>query len=252
MKLSEMLEYTASEYLDDRQVLVDGDNDDLWSDSFLVKQFNQAQRILARRAWCIIEYGVAPAGTIVLRTGVTLYPVHKSVLKVFDLTPSTQAYPIGRTEDLVLRSVSGSASEVLTAFETGEAAAREGTALTGAPTAAASDAGTRMVRVYPTPTSTENGVVVAMKIARLPIEWLTLEDTEAEPEVPEEWHLDICEYAAGKALTLPNSDGDQKPEGRRLLDAFDATVREARRDRQRFELGSSRWAFSSSTAMLNG
>ena len=248
MLLSEMLEYTAKEFLDDRTVLVDGDPDSLWSDSYLVRQFNQAQKILARRSWCIIEYGVAPAGIITLRTGISLYSVNKAVLKVFDSTPSTQTSPLGRTDDIVLRS--DTPYDDYDAFEVGEAAARASTE-TGAPRAMASDAGSRLVRVYPTPTATENGVKMALKIARLPLVELTLDDVDAEPEVPSQWHLDICEYAAGKALTLPMVDQDQKVEGRRLLDAFNETVKEARRDRVRFGLGTSRWAFSSSTAILD-
>ena len=47
MRLSEMLEYTAQQYLDDRTDLVDGDPDSLWSDEFLVRQFNEGQRRLA-------------------------------------------------------------------------------------------------------------------------------------------------------------------------------------------------------------
>jgi hypothetical protein len=89
-----------------------------------------------------------------------------------------------------------------------------------------------------------------MKVARLPIKELTLDDIDASPEVPEEYHLQLCEYAAGKALTLPNVDADQKPEGRRLLAAFDLIVKEARQERQRAEAGTNRWNFSSTTAVL--
>ena len=39
MNLADMLTYTASEFLDDRTVLLDGDEDSLWSDSYLVRQF---------------------------------------------------------------------------------------------------------------------------------------------------------------------------------------------------------------------
>ena len=94
MTLDDMLTYTASELLDDRTELVTGDNDDLWSDEYLCRQFNEAQKILARRAWVIIEYGTTPAGSITLRTGVSVYPLHKSVLRVYDGTPTaTQTAP---------------------------------------------------------------------------------------------------------------------------------------------------------------
>lgn len=248
MLLSEMLTHTAAELLDDRTTLVDGDNDSLYSDDFLVRMFNQAQKILARRAWCIIEYGKTPAGIITLRTGISLYDVHPAVLKVFDATPDDFSSPLGRTDDIILRT--DTAHDVFNAFEVGEAAVRAATE-TGSPRAIASDAGSRQVRVYPTPTSTENGVKVALKVARLPLVDLTLDDTEAEPEVPTQWHMDLCIYAAGRALTLPNVDGEQRTIGRDLLAEFNETVKEARRDRQRFEMGTSRWAFSSSTALLD-
>ena len=253
MLLSEMLTHTASEFLDDRADLVDGENDDLWSDAYLVRQFNQAEKILCRRAWAIIEYGKAPAGIFVLATDKVLYDLHPSILRVFDATPSTQTLPLGRSDDILLRDnslLNRGVDSDFTAYDVGELAALLGTSsYTGAPLAIATDAGTHQARVSPIPTSTQNGVVVALKIARLPINELTLDDTDASPEVDEQWHLALCEYAAGKALTLPTADSDQKVEGRRLLAEFAETVRLARQERVRAEMGSGRWGFSSSTAV---
>ena len=255
MTLDDMLTYCAKEFLDDRAELVDGENDDLWSDSFLCRQFNEAQRILARRAWVIIEYGTAPAGSIVLKTGVSTYPLHKSVLRVYDGTPTTQSAPLGRSEDANLRDtsvVTPYPADAFNAVELGSAASLTGgsATLSGAPLAFASDAASRTLRVSPPPTVDQNGLRVVMKVARLPIAELTLDDMTAEPEVPEEFHLACCEYAAGKALTLPNVDADQKAEGRRLLAAFDQVVKEARQERQRAEASNYRWNFASTTAVL--
>lgn len=255
MNLAELLEYCAKDFLDDRQVLVDGDNDDLWSDAYLVRVLNEAQRILCRRSWVIIETGVAPAGQVVLATGKVVYPLHKSVLRVFDAVPSTQTALLGRTGDAYLRDTSVGAHypyDAFSAWEVGEYAARAGTTTdSGAPTAIASDAGTRAIRIYPPPAAAQNGVVVSLKIARLPITYLTTDDMEASPEVPEDYHMAIAEFAAGKALTLPNVDADQKVEGRRLLEAFAVVVKEARQERQRAEMHANRWAFSSDTARLD-
>jgi hypothetical protein len=249
VNLAEMLEYTAGQYLDDRTILVEGDNDDLWSDAFLVRQFNRAQRILTRRSWVLIDTGHPTAGRITLATGKATYAWHKSVLFVFDATPSTQDYPLGRALDGQIKNATN--TNEFDAFEVGESASRAGTAETGTTLAFAPDAGTRMLRVYPTPTSTENGVVVTLKVARMPVTPLTLDATDAEPEVDEQWHEDICEYAAGKALTLPNIDGEQKAEGRRLLAEFNEVVRQARQERVRAEMGTGRWGFASTTAVLD-
>jgi len=244
-----MLEFCAAQWLDDRADLLDGDSDELWSDAVLVRLFNRAQKIMARRAWCIIEWGVPPAGTIVLATSKVLYPLHKSVLRVFDATPSTQTAPLGRTNDINLRNPYPPSAD---AFDIGESAAIAGTTLNipGAALAIATDAGTRMLRVAPEPAAAQANLRVDLKIARLPIKYLTLEDMEGEPEVPEEYHEDLCFYAAGKCLTMPNVDAAQKPEGRTLLDEFDAAVREARRDRQRAEYNGDRWTFASTAAAI--
>lgn len=256
MNLQAMLEYTAKQYLDDRTELVEGDNDDLFSDSFLVRQFNEAQNRLCRRAWVIIEYGTTPAGVITLVTGRSLYPYHKSVLRVFDATPTTQVSPLGRTEDIQLRNTNllglAPGSDAFDSYEVGERASLAGnlTNTAGPPLAIASDAGSRTIRVFPPPTADQNGLRLQMKVARLPLTYLTVDDTEAEPEVPEEYHVALCEFAAGKALALPNVDADQKPEGRRLLAEFDKLVHEARQERQRAEASTYRWGFASTTAVL--
>ena len=254
MKLSEMLEYTRS-YLDDSSgTLIEGDNDQLWSDSILVNFMNQAENLLCRRAWAIVQYGVAPAGTLVLATGKVLYELHPSVIKVFDITPSTQTLPLGRDTDLALRDTSllnRDPNSDFTAYELGESAALAGvSSLSGATDAFGTDAGTRMVRIYPPPAAAQNGVMMSMRIARLPITALTVDYVDAAPEVDAQWHADICHYAVGKALTLPNVDSDQKVEGRRLLTEFAETVRQARQERVRAEMGTGRWAFNSTTATL--
>jgi len=249
-----MLQYCATELLDDRTELVSGDNDSLWSDEYLVRQFNEAQRKLCRRAWAIIEYGTSPAGVITLATDTVLYSLHASVLRVFDATPSTQTLPLGRDTDLALRDttlLNRDPNSDFGAYELGESAALAGVStLSEATDAFGTDAGTRKIRIYPPPAAAQNGVVVSLKIARLPITELTLDDTDAEPEVPAEFHMALCEYAAGKALTMPLVDSDQKVEGRRLLAEFDEVVRQARQERVRAEMGTGRWAFNTTTAVL--
>lgn len=250
MNLADLLTYTASEFLDDRTALVSGDPDSLWSDQFLVRQFNQAQRLLCRRAWVLIDYAHPTAGTIVLKTNVAQYDLHKSVLRVFFAVPSddTTGKPLGRFTDLQLRVPQPSTLDELVDNFVITSPDWDGT---GRPLGVATDSGSRTLRVYRTPSSTENGLKLYLKVARLPINWLTLDDLEAEPEVPEDWHDDLMKYAAGRALTLPNVDNEQKAEGRRLLAEFDEAVKEARHDRQRAEMTPNTWYFDSSTAVLN-
>lgn len=249
MNLTDLLLHTGKDYLDDRVDLLDGDPDSLYSDALLVRYFNEAQRILCRRAWVIVEFGVAPAGVIVLATSKALYPLHPSVLFVFDATPSTQTAPLGRAADIALRSPYPPSAD---AFDIGESASIAGTTLNipGAALAIATDAASRTVRVAPPPAAAQAGLRIDLKIARLPINELTLDDVDAEPEIPAEYHLWLCDYAAGRCLTQPNVDGAQKAEGRAMLEEFAAHVKEARQERQRAFSGGDRWAFSSTTAVI--
>lgn len=104
MNLTELLAH-CNEVLDNSSDLSEGDADELFSDDLIVRHLNQAMRILCRRAWVIIEDGVAPAGIIVLKTDVPAYDLHESVLRVYHATPAGQDAPLGRYDDMALRSI---------------------------------------------------------------------------------------------------------------------------------------------------
>lgn len=245
MKLSEILEYCAGQYLDDRTDLVEGDPDSLWSDEFLIRQFNEAQRRLARDAWCIIKEGEAACGRIALVTGKAVYDLHPSILRVLLATPSDQEWPLGRTSDARLRTPRVFNTEE-PLFDINNLSA----SAPGRPIAFSTDAGTRQIRFFRTPSSTENGLAVNLKVARKVLVPLSIDKLDDEPEVPEDYHYALAAFAAGRALTLPNVDGQMKADGRALLAEFDTACKEARRDRQRAEMEPATWGFSSVTALL--
>ena len=241
MKLSELLEHTAKEYLDDRTDMVDGEADELFSDRVLVRHFNAAQRILCRRAWVITDVGHAQAGIIVLVTDKPTYALHKSVLRVHYGILDGDDAPLLRASDSHLL---GYRAVDMTHFDVNVLSSES----TGRPRALATDAGFRLARVYPTPSSTENGTKITLKVARLPVCWLEEGKKDESPEVPEDWHEALCKYAAGRCLTSANVDAAYKVDGRRLLDEFNEDVKEARRDRERAEDSGNRPHFSSATA----
>lgn len=237
-----MLAYTAKEYLDDRTDLLDGEPDELWSDETLVRYFNEAERRLCRRAWAIIDIGHAAAGTVVLATGKATYKLHKSILAVLAATPTDEDIPLAHRTDAQLTS---QRPPDLDYWDVN----RSSVLTPGRPLAISTDAGTRLLRVSPTPSSVENGLKVFLKVARMPVCPLTVDKMDAEPEVDEQWHLDaLCKYAAGKALTHPNIDASAKAEGRVLLAEVEATIREARQERERFMAAPPRYLFCSTTA----
>jgi len=240
MKLSELLEHLAADYLDDRSEMLEGDPDSLWSDKLLVRWLNRAQDILCRRSWVIIDKDHAQAGTIVLKTGVATYPIHKSVLRVLSVIPEGSVSSLSNFDDALL-------TNPRPYTDTWEYATTQ-PAATGAPMGYSTETGTRLLRVYPTPTATENGTKLLMRVARMPVCYLDVSKLDAEPEVPAEYHLALCDYAAGKALTQPTVDSADKATGRALKEEFMQLVGEARQDRQRASMNRASWGFSSLTA----
>lgn len=243
MKLSDLLDYTAKEFLDDRTDILDGDPDEIWSDTTIVRYLNEAQNRLCRRSWVLVDLGHATAGVIVLKTGVTTYPIHKSVLRIMSATPEDTQIPLGRSTDSRLQF---SVADDPDFFDVN----LPYTQTPGRPVAFATDAATRLLRVDRAPSATENGLRLLLKTVRLPSCALSLEDTDAEPEVAEEYHLWLPMYAAGRCLTHPNVDSSAKREGRQFLADFEALVKEARQDRTRAEMAPPKFVYASSTALL--
>ena len=245
MNLTDLLSYTAKEYLDDRADLVDGSPDELFSDTVLVRYFNEAARILARKAWILTDIGHAKAGTLVLQTGKEYYKLHSSVLRVYRGTLEDSEVPLGRTTDERL-----SYNRLFTPDDPFDINLPL-TATPGRPVAFATDSAFRILRLYPKPSSVENGLRLILKVARMPICPLSLDEPKEEPEIPEEYQLEgMCKFAAGKCLTHPSVDVNERAFGRSLLAEFDELVREARRDRQRAEQSEPRPHYASSTAVL--
>ena len=245
MKLFELLEYTAKEFLDDRTELVEGDPDELWSDKTLIRYFNEAERRLCRRAWVLIDIGNPTAGVVTLATGKPVYALHPSILRVISATPEGAAIPLPRSTDDRVHAYQAPGADEPFDVNTVHAITP------GAPRTYTTDAGMRLLRVVPTPAAEQSGLKLILKVARMPICSLSEDKPDASPEVPDEWHLDVlCKYAAGMCLTHPNADASAKTEGRRLLSEVEASIKEARQERQRAEAAESKFLYASTTACL--
>ncbi len=243
MNLAELLEHTGKEYLDDRTELLDGDADDLFPDSLIVRYLNEAQRILCRRSHVLIEYGVAPAGVVTLIEGKTTYSLHRAVRRVY--------YAVVEGEELMLPRYPEEAfiappSTYLEDFDID----RSNLATPGDPIAIATDAGSRTLRVYPPPAAAQTGTRLLLKVARLPLCMLSTDKLDECPEVDEDWHMALCGYAAGRCLTQPNVSSAGKADGKLLLAEFAQTVKEARQERIRAERAPVRFGYASTTARL--
>lgn len=97
------------------------------------------------------------------------------------------------------------------------------------------DRDTKSIGFYPTPSPQQDGVVVRMQVARMPLTPMSGMDDVSE--IPEQYHLDLVEWAAWRALRNHDPDIDGANEALALLRArteqhrtrFEAAVAECKR-----------------------
>lgn len=243
MKLEDCLAFIAGEFLDDRAELLDGDDDSLWSDKTLTRYLNDAQTRLCRRAWQLVDIAHPKAGVITLVEAKTVYTLHPSVLRVMDIVFDTATVPLPHVADADVLGVSPPSTDF---FDINTITART----PGNPLAFSTDAGTRLMRVTPAPAADQAGLKVYLRVARLPTCPLDSTKKSESPEIDEQWHLDMCRYAAGCALQHPTADSNHKTLGKNMVEAFEVIVREARQERERLWSSPARAEFCSMTARL--
>lgn len=209
MKTSELLDELQGNILRDVSNAVTGEGATLWTPSSLVRYLDDAQVKMAVETMCIVDASTVEVTDIVLQDGVSVYPLHTSVLTVESVRyddrhdgrrlkkattwgledgtdQTTMSLPIDRLPD------------------------------TGPSKFYALDEETGQIRVYPTPSAKEVGVTLYLRVIRKPLAPLTLPldgqpETDITPEVPSEYHLDLCEWAAYRALRNHDVDAENIP-----------------------------------------
>lgn len=81
----------------------------------------------------------------------------------------------------------------------------------GTPRLFYTDKDTGYIGFSPTPSADAAGKVVRLQVSRLPLNPLTKTNLDAEPEIPSEWHLDLVEWGAWRALRNHDADIDGDP-----------------------------------------
>lgn len=230
MNLQQLLNTLRHDILGDRSDRVEGTPDYLWSDNFLIMAINSAQRRFARRG-LIIRDGTSEATAVNLKTGVNEYPLHPSVLAVMSARLTGDNADLARASHAALDSYRVPDTYF---WDPAQLAALP----PGKPLAFATDEylstddydsmSVVTLRVYPTPTATYNGQTVNLRVVRMPLEDLTSANMQAVPEIPEDHHLEMLDYAAYLALRIVDHDAGNPMRGEQFKAAFEENVKLAR------------------------
>jgi len=206
MNLEALLGELRDNVLRDNAELAAGPDDQLWSDETLVRYINVAQQRFARRTLSLRDASTPEVTQVTLSAGVFSYVLHEKVLAVVSGKYDTDTVDLNRIGRVLV-------TQVLPYDPPWFDPSTVGTLTPGRPRAFSTDetldvetAGAVVMTVYPTPTSTEEGKIIYLRTARLPLDDFDVNALSAECELPEMYQLDMLEWAA--YLALRNSDID--------------------------------------------
>lgn len=234
MNAGELLDELRRNILRDNSSLVAGDDDRLWSDDTLMRYINEGYRRFAKRTLMIRDGSTPEFTQVPLQDGVTLYQLNPVVLTVRSLKYHEDVGDLPRMSHQRLDTSPRATEDTYWDVNTVSSMApgRPQTWTTDEELRAGPDTSITL-RVYPTPSATEAGNVLYLRVSRLPANSMSLDDTEALPEIPEDYHLDMLHWAAYRAYSNHDVDGGDSAAATKHKEAFEACVLEATRDAHR-------------------
>jgi len=243
MNLEALLAELRENVLRDDAKLASGPNDELWTDETLVRYINDAQQRFARKTLSLRDASTPEVVEISLATGVSAYVLHESILAVVSARYDTDVVDLQRVGRARIMLVpphedppwfSPSLVSPLTpgrslAFSTDET-------LSVDPKQAVT------LTVYPAPTVDENGKIIYLRTARLPLTKFDVEELDVDCELPEEYQLDMLEWAAFRATRNSDIDGHSSASERHEK-RFDQACHEILKDVRRKMRVPMQWEF---------
>lgn len=244
MKLAELLDELRVNILNDRSDRTGGSSDYLWTDATLTRYINEAQRRFARKGLVIRDSKTADCCEVTLVADQTEYTLHPSVLAVVSAKLDGEANDLARGGHSAFGTYHqpdtyyfdpGQLSSLPPgkplAFGTDETISADDNGSLGAVT----------LRVYPTPTAAYAGQKLKLRVVRLPLE--VLKSSNQVPEIPEDHHLEMLDWAAYLALRIVDHDAGDPARANEFRASFEDHVRRARTDAMRKLFAPTQWGF---------
>jgi hypothetical protein len=183
----------------------------LWSDTELVRYLNQAQIEFAVRTHELVDDTTTSACKITTISGQAVYPLHKSVVIVAEAGVVTR--------------------DSATQEETGYTPLHDRTRgqlprahIKGCPARYTAQVRTSSIRFSPIPDAAYD---IELVVARKPL--YAMDKGNDVPEISEEYHLALVDFAAFRALTNNNPEGANMASATDFKALWDVAVRDAKR-----------------------
>lgn len=246
MTLGELLTLLRESVLNDRSDRTAGTSDYLWTDQTLVTYINEAQRRFAVRGLVLRDGRTPEATQVTLVEGVDTYDLHPSVLAVISARMSTQQVDLTRVGHSLLNAYrppsdtwldpsqfTGLPDGATLAFTTDEELSFDDE----------DSLSSVVMRIYPKPAAAQDGQIIQLRVVRKPLERLTVNNPGARPEIPEDHHIEMLDWAAYLALRIVDDDAGAPKRAAEFAQAFESHVQEAKATAMRKLFAPMPWGF---------
>ncbi len=246
MILSDLLQELREGILNDRSARVSGSSDYLWTDATLIRYINEAQRRFAVRGLVLRDGSTDEVTRIEMVEDQDTYPLHPAVLAVISAKVEDQQADLTRVGHSVLSMYrppseawfdptyfsSVPAGPTLAYLTDEELSADDSDSLSNV-----------TLRVFPPPAAAQDGQVLRLRVVRKPIETLRVGGLNASPEIPEDHHIEMLDWAAYLALRIVDDDAGSPKRATEFASSFEAHVQSARTSAMRKLFAPIPWGF---------
>jgi hypothetical protein len=238
MTLQDQLDELRYNVLRDRSDLIQGDDDSLWSDTTLLRYIGDAERRFARQSLILRDATTPELVRVVLKQAVPTYPLHRVVLAVISARytdTNGTPYDLQRTGHAIVSQSSPIENLIFDPADPYTSSLPPGPPLAyfTDETLVYARQARATLSVYPVPSPTEDGTVLNLRVIRLPMSRYALECLECESELPEDYQLDVLEWAAYRAQRTFDGDAGAPTSAEQHKQAFEEAVKAAVREAKR-------------------
>ncbi len=255
MVVGELLEELRENIASDRSDQIAGSrSDQLWTDKTLIRYMNEAHMRFAKRSECLRDATTPEITQVRLVAGQRDYPLHPKVVGV--LSARYMGNATNPPDGLDLARAGHSNLDTYRAPDNRYFNTSYFTQLQpGKIIAYSTDEGmladdrnalnTPVLRAFPTVGEGFDGIV-QLRVVRLPLRMLKLDDLDATPEIPEQYHLNMLDWAGYLALRRPDLDvagGGGPDRAKQLMNSFEQHVTDAKTELKRRMYAPLAWRF---------
>lgn len=190
----------------------------LWSDTELLRYINEAHNIFARRTHALTD-DYSDFTTFVTVAGQQSYSLDKRIVFIAEMGIVTDN---GDGELSYCELPDRTRKQLRNSY------------IQGRPQLHNAQVASQKVRFYPVP---DDVYTIVMLVARKPLKQLV--NTKDSPEIDEDYHLALVDYAAAKALANNDPEKANMAASKDFMDSWSKVIRDVKRDMARLRAGNS-------------